>query len=944
MVEMALLAAMALGPWVTAAQDQPPTRLRHAHRLVILAEAGRETSVTVQAISASLGYPDPTSYELLSPDGKTIAHGSLAPGQSMEIKWTPKQTGVCVLTGDPARNAFAVEVRSPLWAVELKRGAPLQVISQARRLFFHVPEGLDRFGLSLNGEAATVTVLRPDGATANTITVPQYQTVTTSIDVPREARGKPWALDLKLAEDLSITLDAAIPGYVSEVPLTTDNLAKLRNSPRVLDFDLRPTPLSQLTSPRREGESIRLSTQDGLSLTWSRTGGDVRQVAVGEKAAPQSPLGVQPLSGFFARDMAKGSGLVPVTGRLTDANGALRLQGSLPGLDLDLDAAIAAKPDHFRVSGSLRDKTGQDRAITLYFALPIAVEHARWWDDIDTLVVPAEHGECGNWNSSGAGANGKYSAYPFGCVGREAAGVALGIPLTRPVHARIGYNPDGQQLYLAYDFGLTNDTVKFPSRADFEFVIYACDGDWGFRSAAEKYYAIFPESFEKRMAKDGSWACWGNVADCPRPDLYAFLYHWGPAGDPAVKWDDEHGVYSFLYNDSVRFFADLGAFDHRPTTQEANAVFRELLLGPDPRAFILSRPESATGRQRFVGLERSLGDEASAYCARCWEAVGRSAADDAQGQWIPGYIINRKDWGPENWWTGRLFCNPDPDIEGGYGRFVIDDQLKRTFADSLKNGAEYDGVGLDNYFVNANTLDFRREHFAAVNFPLTFDLGNRRPCVVGDFALWEWVAELAAWLRPEGKFLIANTCGMPFPFAAHWLDINGFEWNVERSAVIGRTLAYHKPVVTLPVKDEHYTAEWIEPNHLRFGIFPGGYPSSSGFKEPNGDFARAYRPTVEAVRALSAAGWEPVTYARSSDPEVLVERFGQGHYFTVANRSEQEREATITVDCASLKLVEFGFRDLLTEEAIPHEKAGPARASFALRLKPGQVRVIETTS
>ena len=924
---------------VSAAQEAPMTRLRHGHRLLIYADGGQNSAVHLAAVSASSGYPDPLTFDVLSPDGESIAHGVLQPGNDETVTWDAQAAGVWTLIGDPARNAFAIDIDSRLWAIELPRGTPLQVISTARRLHFLVPTGIESFDLTLTGEAATVTILRPDGEVAATVHVPQYETVETTVPAPRDARGKPWALDLKLAEDLAITFDQAIPPYVSEVPLTAADVEKLEKSSRLADFDLRPTPSRDLTeaSPAESTES--LDTGDGLRFGIGADGRGA-SVAIGEKRAAIAPRDLQPLSGFFVRDLQRGPGLVPVSGRVRKRDNGLQLRGQAADLGLRLDAEFRAAQTHVAVSGSLRDETGDDRAISLYFALPAAADKAVWWDDIDTRVAATDRGACGNWGSSGAGANGKHSAYPFGCVCQEEAGVALGIPLTRPTLARIGYEAASQQFYLCFDFGLTKDTRKFPSRADFEFAIYACDGNWGFRSAAEKYYRLFPESFEKRMAQNGSWACWGNVADCAQPEDYAFLYHWGPAGDAAVAFDDANGLYSCLYNDSVRFFADLGEFDHRPTAEEANAVLRKLLGADDPRGFILSAPDSATGRRRFESLEASLGEEAADYFARCWGAVRISAAEGADGNLIPGYIINRQDWGPENWWTGRLFCNPDPGIPSGYGQFLIEDILQRTFRDSRANGAEYDGVGLDNYFVNANTLDFRREHFAAVDFPLTFDSGDHRPCIMGDFALWEWVAAVADWLRPEGKFIIANTGNMRFPFAAHWLDINGFEWNVERSAVIGRTLAYHKPAVTLPVKDEHYEEEWIARNHLRFAIFPGGYPSSGHFKALDAPTRAIYRKYVPIIRTLAEAGWEPVTHAWGGD--LRVERFGPGSdgavYFTVYNPSDEASETGITVDRAILP-AGAQATELLSGQEVGYMTVGGG-VGIGLHLGPHETQVI----
>ena len=53
-------------------------------------------------------------------------------------------------------------------------------------------------------------------------------------------------------------------------------------------------------------------------------------------------------------------------------------------------------------------------------------------------------------------------------------------------------------------------------------------------------------------------------------------------------------------------------------------------------------------------------------------------------------------------------------------------------------------------------------------------------------------------------------------------------------------------------------------------------------------------------------GWRPIPHARSSDPDVWLERWGPGSdgqvYLTVYNSADEERSATLTIDAASLDL------------------------------------------
>ena len=55
---------------------------------------------------------------------------------------------------------------------------------------------------------------------------------------------------------------------------------------------------------------------------------------------------------------------------------------------------------------------------------------------------------------------------------------------------------------------------------------------------------------------------------------------------------------------------------------------------------------------------------------------------------------------------------------------------------------------------------------------------------------------------------------------------------------------------------------------------------------------------------MSAAGWEPVTYASSSDKEVLLERFGMddggNFYSTVYNPTEIDKEVSLEIQIKEL--------------------------------------------
>ncbi len=877
-----------------------PTRFRKQHTIVFYAAQGEPVALKVRCLAASLGYKDDAAYAVLDPFGKLAAKGVVRVGREKTIRLTPRAAGAYSIHIDPGMNAFTIEPNVKQWAADISAAHRLNVIDHARPLYFYVPKGTSAFTLTLHGEPGKVALYDPAGALVKKADLPLYKTVTLRVPVAPGQDAASWRIELELKEDQSIAFPRFIPPYVAERPLAARDIAYFRGGPGVAVFDLQRTPAVSLAARKPARAERVVKTGDGLALAFTSSGRIAAARVAGEDVTPAK----KPLTGFFLRDAAGGPELIPARGALRPEGAGLRQKAVFPGLGVALEARFEPKPHCLAVSGFIEDTTGKDRAVTLYFALPVAPRELTWWDDIDHARPVRGDEEFGCYNRCRVGANGRCSQYPFGGVG-GAVGLSIGVPLDKPCIHRIAYHAGTGQLYVAFDFALTPATRKFPRRAAFSFVIYAHDGRWGLRAAAKKYYDLFPASFEKRMTRDGGWVCWSSLKHISRLSDFGFLYHWGPGGPSAVAYDDRIGVFSFLYNDSVRYFADLGAFPNKPDAAACQKAFEAYLAAADPAAFVLSRPAKATGRRRYERLVRARGAAAAAdYLKRCVAAVRRSAAHDAHGRFIIGYVINRKDWGPPHWWTGRLFCNPDPDIPGGYGRFLLDEIIGRAFADYRRAGGELDGVGLDNYFVNALSLNFRREHFAYVDHPLTFSRLDWRPVQVGDFALYEWVDALARRMRRQGKFIMANMGKLPFPFAAGLLDMHGYEWGIERAAPAARTLAYHKPVVTLPVRPEHYTEAWIR-KHVRFAFFPGGYGGRGRFAtDPR--LRALYKKYVPVIRALAAAGWEPVTFAAADDPAVRIERFGrEGRlplYFTAHNASDRRVACAATIDAAALRV------------------------------------------
>ena len=133
---------------------------------------------------------------------------------------------------------------------------------------------------------------------------------------------------------------------------------------------------------------------------------------------------------------------------------------------------------------------------------------------------------------------------------------------------------------------------------------------------------------------------------------------------------------------------------------------------------------------------------------------------------------------------------------------------------------------------------------------------------------------------------------------------------------------------------------------LFYGIFPTRKETATGW-EPGADdvLARAKR----LQRRYAAAGWEPLTYARTSDPAVWIERFGDpptrptGLYFTIYNRDEIAHTTSITIETAPLGLAYpdmVVLTDIAITQTIPFTVTG-GNIHAVLTVPPHWTRVIQ---
>ncbi|HOW64586.1 MAG TPA: hypothetical protein P5186_09665 [Candidatus Paceibacterota bacterium] len=670
-------------------------------------------------------------------------------------------------------------------------------------------------------------------------------------------------------------------------------------------FLFQGTPMSVALSTNPPlGESAFHKTQDHFSIAW--TGGRITGLSVdGRELACVAP------SGFLARDIAAGSDMFAFE------------NDACPDLNLRLNTTITAKSDHLILEGKVTDTTGADRAIMLVFALPIDAVGWKWNDDLRQQHLIAAPGEYSHTTSVNCGANGRLSLYPLACIYDDRSGLAMALDMAQPAQFRLAYHAGTKQLLIAYDFGLVRETARFPSGAEFRFVLFRFDPYWGYRSAWDKYIALFPSRFAVRSPNQGIWMPFTDVSTVADWQDFGFRYH---EGNNNVPFDDRNGILSFRYTEPMTWWMPM-APDLPRSLASALAVRDQYAAGP------------AGSRQRMAMVSKD------------------AAMEDPRGQ--PALLFRNEPWANGAVWS----LNPNPALPSSPNAATVhwNDALRESLYGAQAKGT-LDGEYLDSLegYVTAD-LNYRRDHFAHTSVPLTFDTQSKRPALWKALAVFEFTRWISEDLHRFGKLCFANGVPYRFSFLCPWLDIMGTEtdWlsngqyapSSHAQMLFWRTLSGRKPYLLLMNTDyDRFGSDWVERYFQRclfYGMFPSMFSHNASenpyWQKPawyNRDRAlfKRYQPLIKQV---AEAGWQPITQATSMNTNILVERFGPGPdgvlYFTLFNDSSVIQTTRLS---HALDRPGTGVRHLGTELLSGKRLTGPG-SDWELQLEPQKAAVIK---
>jgi len=209
--------------------------------------------------------------------------------------------------------------------------------------------------------------------------------------------------------------------------------------------------------------------------------------------------------------------------------------------------------------------------------------------------------------------------------------------------------------------------------------------------------------------------------------------------------------------------------------------------------------------------------------------------------------------------------------------------------------------------------------------------------------------------------LLFGNCAPGTCFGAPYLDIMGGEESWERGGKwqpkpdaefnLVRFMCRAKPFCLLQYSnlDGDDMARYIR-RCVFYGVWPGNQsssPTTGKWYWTNAVLVARDRPTyakyMPVLHEITKAGWQPITRATSSDPEVWLERFGEGEplFLTVFNPTDQTRTTTVSVDARAALGPQSRLAELVEGREVPWTSAGEA---FSLTLDPEEVRVVRIQS
>jgi len=555
--------------------------------------------------------------------------------------------------------------------------------------------------------------------------------------------------------------------------------------------------------------------------------------------------------------------------------------------------------DALILTTEITDTRRGDSAADVYFQLPLPPDGALIWPDLIDSTPAAE--------------SIPQSRFPIAVLtnSRDHTAFAVAITPETPAIFSAGYSKS-HGLHVQAKVGFS-DATSPPSRTRLSFALYPIDPAWAFRSAIDRYYRLVPTAYERRATKQGLWLFHGNATTVTDPTFFTF-HTLGELGEaqrtgklaPNILTPDQYAKENQwgieLYPYSIPGQRECG---FQPNLKGATGK------GGKGKNKTAANPEGDEVRN-FTNLHYST-EEALAVLNSATEknltviqniqplpafrqTVRNSALYDPEGQ-ITTLPRTTK-------WAGLSLTfptNPNPFIPGRE-TLTNTGSLTLDYARDWFDRYPFAGLYIDSLYRWGNFLNYRRDHFPAARYGLTYG-PDGRPCLSNNLEHLTFLDELGKLAHPQGKKVFANGVRDTAFFSAHRLDVLGSEFGTGTNfagMTYRRVISFQKPYAGMNhgLKGNKASRAYLARCFL-FGLYGCGeadYYASPDYLTGTRDLYTTYLPLM---RDMNQLGWQPITYAHTP-AGVRCERFGQGPTFYFTLYAPSASETSLTIDLAPL--------------------------------------------
>lgn len=240
--------------------------------------------------------------------------------------------------------------------------------------------------------------------------------------------------------------------------------------------------------------------------------------------------------------------------------------GSVAGAGLTLTQQHASAQGVWSYECTVSDTRGTNRATTLALCIPLDARGWSWWDDPERRRTISGAGLFQNITEDYYGARPMTSRYPIAVLDNGATALCLAVPAEPGRAVRFVYDSAQLELRAEFDFGLSSDTLQFPSRADAVVQAFEIPAEWAFRRGLDRFYELNAAALARRAGEGGVLLRGAPLHTIERPEDFHITWHDFAAEFVSVhEWsriDQALGVQSYLYREPQTHWRSLrGALD-----------------------------------------------------------------------------------------------------------------------------------------------------------------------------------------------------------------------------------------------------------------------------------------------------------------------------------------------------------------------------------------------